>query len=286
MPHWPRKNYIYFNCPQLNSSGRNLLILLSMLSLFELMAFSAEASHLPQTIPSEVSGESATQNQPWRLYRKNTEFAMHYREIDFVGKQVLEIQAKFVVHGRMSAFFRLLRDTEQASSWLDSARSVRIIDSPSPYEDWVHTIFNTPWPLQQRDMVTCSKWIQHADYSVEVNVFTCSEKLPVPPGTVRMIDVRAHWLLKPLSNQQYQIFYTGTADVGGKVPRWLTDKVALTSSYRSFRAMQQQLAKPEYQQALAEICELEHGQPSITLDRTAPVADAAACLALKPAPAQ
>lgn len=236
----------------------------------------------------------ATQNDPvvpalpWRLHRQSTDFTMSYREVELAGKPVLEIRAKFVVKARLSAFFRLLRDTEQASNWLDSAQSVRTIASPSQNEDWVHTTFDTPWPLQQRDMVTCSKWQQHIDYSIEMNVLACPDKLPVPAATVRITQVKARWLLTPMTNQQYQVFYIGTADAGGGIPRWLSDQVTLASSFRSFRAMQQQLAKPEYQLPLAEICEsaLVDKQTALPDDSIAPVANSAACEVLKAASTQ
>jgi|GEM_PF-586744 len=195
--------------------------------------------------------------EPWRSYRKFEQFEMSYRDIKSDGQTMLEIKARFVFKGRLSAFFQVLRDTEHAGKWLDSAHSVRIIESPSPFEDWVHTTFNTPWPLQPRDMVTCSTWQQHIDYSIEMFVIACNDKWPEPPDTVRIKQVNARWILRSLPDHQVQVLYTGTADAGGGLPRWLGDPVALTSSLRSFRALQQQLSLPDYQQIVAEVCEPE-----------------------------
>ncbi len=215
--------------------------------------------------------------KPWRLYRKFSQFEMYSRDTRLGNRAVLEIQAQFVFKGTMSAFFWLLRDTTHAKNWLDSAESVRIIANPSPFEDWVHTVFDTPWPLQQRDMVTCSNWQQHTDYSIEMTVVGCTERWPVPVKTVRIDQVSARWSLKPLSDHQVQVVYTGTADAGGGLPRWLSDPVALASSLRSFRALQQQLTLPGYQLPLREVCE-----PESAVDVQAiPDHNTAACRALQ-----
>lgn len=229
-----------------------LLMLLSM----QLSAFTDPlASKTTAAKPSEVTKPAQQAEANWRLHRKYRQFEMSYRDTTLNGRTGLEIKAQFVFKGRMSAFFQVLRDTEQAGKWLDSAHSVKIIASPSLFEDKVHTIFDTPWPLQQRDMVTCSTWKQYIDYSIEMNVIACDDKWPLPKNTVRMKQINARWLLQPLANNQVEVLYTGVADAGGDLPRWLSDPVAIASSLRSFKALQQLLAHPDYQQIIAEVCE-------------------------------
>lgn len=227
-----------------------LLMLLSMQS-------GAASDPVANRMADAVAPATATAS-PWRLYRQSAQFEMRYRDTKSAGKSVLEIQVQFVFKGRISAFFRVLRDTEHAGQWLDSVNSVRLIASPDPYEDWVHTTFDTPWPLQKRDMVTCSTWRQQIDYSIEMSVFSCNDKSPPSPGTVRIEQLQAHWMLRVLPHHQVQVLYTSTADAGGGLPRWLSDPVALSSSLRSFRALQRQLSLPGYQQALSEVCEPEY----------------------------
>ncbi len=236
-----------------------LLVLLSM----QLGAFTdPPANNTAATTLLEAQKPGLDKAAAWRSYRKYQQFEMSYRDTKSDGQVVLEIKAQFVFKGLMSAFFQVLRDTEQADKWLDSAHSVRIIASPNPFEDWVYTIFNTPWPLQQRDMVTCSRWQQHNDYSIEMAVITCNDKWPVPSDTVRIKQLNARWLLRSLPDHQVEVIYTGAADAGGGLPRWLSDPVAITSSLRSFRALQQQLSLRAYQQTVAEVCE-----PEVTADK-------------------
>lgn len=207
-------------------------------------------------LPTSESG-APDASASWRVYRTSEQFEMRYRDTKTAGRPVLQIQVQFVFKGRMSAFFQVLRDTEHADQWLDSVHSVRVIASPGPFEDWVHTTFDTPWPLQKREMVTCSNWIQNIDYSIEMSVFSCNGNWPLSPDTVRIEQLNAEWTLRSLADYQVQVLYTGTADAAGGIPRWLSDPIALTSSLRSFRALQLQLALPGYQQPLAEVCEPE-----------------------------
>lgn len=207
--------------------------------------------------------------QPWQHYRQFPELNMQYRDMLLGDKAVLGIQVKLLYRGRLSAFFQVLRDTGQATSWLDSARSVMLIARPSVHEDWVVTTFDTPWPLQPRDMVTCSRWAQAKDYSIEMTVVGCPQQWPAAANTIRIKQLSAQWLLTPLPNQQIALTYTGTADAGGGLPRWLSDPVALAATLRSFRALQQRLSQTEYQQALPEVCEpkfTKQGQVAVILD--------------------
>jgi hypothetical protein len=234
-----------------------MLLLLTSMPLFA--ATETPAKAVPEVQKSDLQQDAKQQRlknqQPWALYRQFPQFEMHKRETKLGTRSVLEIQAQFTYNGSLSAFFRVLRDTEHAGNWLDSAKSVSIIASPTPFEDSVHTTFETPWPLQQRDMVTCSRWQQAADYSIEMHIVGCTGQWPVPAKTVRIEQVVAQWTLKPLADHRVQVLYTGTADAGGGLPRWLGDPVTLASSLRSFRALQQQLALPFYQQPVDEVCE-------------------------------
>ncbi|OBP15873.1 hypothetical protein A5320_00020 [Rheinheimera sp. SA_1] len=239
-----------------------LLLLLSV----QLSAFTEPlASKSAAVITPEVEKPTQQAAVTWRLYRKSEQFEMSYRDTKTDGRPVLEIKAQFVFKGRMSAFLQVLRDTEHAGQWLDSTHSVKIIASPSPFEDWVHTIFDTPWPLQQRDMVTCSTWKQHIDYSIEMIVIACDDKWPVATNTVRIKQINARWLLQSLPDHLVHVTYIGAADAGGGLPRWLSDRVVIASSLRSFRALQQQLSQPDYQQIVAEVCEPEMSTASQAL---------------------
>lgn len=247
----------------LRQSWPALLMLFSMqLNAFNDPLASKATGVKPPEVPKQIQQAAAT----WHSYRKYEQFEMSYRDSKSGGRTGLEIKAQFVFKGRMSAFFQVLRETEHAGKWLDSAHSVNIIASPSPFEDWVHTIFDTPWPLEKRDMVTCSTWKQHIDYSIEMTVIDCGNKWPTPTNTTRMKQINARWLLRSLANHQVEVIYTGTADAGGDLPRWLSDPVAIASSLRSFRALQQLLSHPDYQQNVAEVCEPEYP----TADKTWP----------------
>lgn len=196
-------------------------------------------------------------HQSWQLYRQLPSLKMEYRDTVLSDKIVLGIKVQLIYQGRLAAFLRVLRDTARATTWLDSATSVVVIAQPSAQEDWVLTTFDTPWPLQPRDMVTCSTWQQTPDYVIKMNVTACPDVSPPVAKTVRINHVSATWQLTPLPNQQVQLTYIGTADAGGGLPRWLSDKVALSSSWQSFKALQLRLALAEYQQQLPEICEVE-----------------------------
>ncbi len=217
------------------------------------------------------SGSVRANEEPWRLYKKAEHISLQQRHIRQRGKKLLQVKVQLDYQGSMSAFLQVLADTNNAALWLHNVAQVSLLAKPSLYEDLVYTRFNAPWPLTERELVSCSEWQQQGDLTFNMQVWDCADLHPDNPGKLRLRGFSAHWQLKPLPDARVRLIYTGIADAGGKVPRFLSDPVALSSSWKSFLALQQQLQLATYQQAHPGICEAAQQ----------PVSDA--CQALKAA---
>lgn len=199
---------------------------------------------------------------------------MQQRHINLGGKKLLQVQVQLEYQGLMSAFLYVLADTQNAALWLHNVTNVTLLAKPSLTEDLVYTHFSAPWPLTERELVSCSEWRQKSDLSFSMDVWDCADLHPDNPDKVRLRDFSARWQLLALPGARVRLTYIGIADVGGKVPRFLSDSVALSSSWKSFQALQQQLQLPNYQRLHPGICEPEQ------------VPETATCRALQGTPKQ
>lgn len=193
--------------------------------------------------------------EPWRVYKKAEHISLQQRHISQRGKKLLQVQVQLDYQGAISAFLHVLADTNNAVLWLHNVAQVTVLAKPSLYEDLVYSRFNAPWPLTERELVSCSLWQQKPDLSFHMQVWDCAELHPDNPGKLRLRGFSAHWQLQPLPDGRVRLTYIGIADAGGKVPRFLSDPVALSSSWKSFLALQQQLQLAKYQQPHPGICE-------------------------------
>lgn len=201
---------------------------------------------------------SAVADEGWRLYKTEADISMQQRHLQQGRKKLLQVKIQLDYQGSISAFLHLLNDTNKAALWLHNVAQVELLAKPSLTEDLVYTRFSAPWPLTERELVSCSQWQQRTDLTLIMKVWDCADLHPENPDKLRLRDFSALWVLSPLPGNKVRLQYTGIADAGGQVPRFLSDPVALSSSWKSFKALQQQIAAAPYQHAHQGICEPQH----------------------------
>lgn len=187
----------------------------------------------------------------WRTYTRADTLQIEYQHN--AGK-LLEIRATTVANSSIGAFLHLLEDTQNISRWVENAEKAELLAQPDAHSHIVHTYFSAIWPVSKRDMVTRSTWSQDPVSAVLTMTITdIGQQYPPVRGYVRMQQVRGQWTLTPLPGGQLQIQYQGQADPAGKLPRFISDKVALKATFTTFSRLPAALAR--YQQFYANIIE-------------------------------
>ncbi|MDP5291325.1 START domain-containing protein [Oceanimonas sp. CHS3-5] len=157
---------------------------------------------------------------------------------------LVEIRARMFVATSYGAFMALLEDSPNIPSWVDNVSSSRVLEQLSPTENIVYTRFRAPWPVQDRDMVTYSRFEQPPGALV-LTIEDAFHAYPRQPGYIRIRDVKVTWTLAKLTNGLTHIEYVAFADPGGNLPGWLTNQLSVTSAFNTFQGLRAQL--PEYQ---------------------------------------
>lgn len=207
----------------------------------------------------------AKAEETWSLYKKADGISMYQRHVVVSGQKMLEIKVQLEYQGSIGAFLHLLADTNNAALWLHNVAQVRLLRKNAANEDLVYSRFSAPWPLADRELVSCSDWAQNDGFSLNMAVGDCGDLHPENPGKVRLRNFTASWQLFLRPDGKVQLLYIGTADAGGAVPRILSDPITLSSSWKSFNGLKRQIEKPQYQKPYAGICEIPHN-PANTSD--------------------
>lgn len=185
---------------------------------------------------SDSSWQQVKSKQQVELYRRKTDSAVD------------DVMAKTTISSDLSAFILLLRDTEQGPNWIANARQITLLERPQSNQDLVHSVFNAPWPVHDRDLLTLSHYEQDPDtLALTLTVEDASDALPEIPGIVRLQGVWARWTLTPLPVGQLAICYQGSADAAGNVPHWLANRMLLEGTFKTFVALRKILVTPDYQ---------------------------------------
>lgn len=160
---------------------------------------------------------------------------------------IFEIRVSTQIEAPPTAFIRLLMDTDNGPKWIDNAVSVKVLASPKPNVMIVQTLLNAPWPLKDRDMITQST-TTHDKHSGKVTLIIEDKNDYAPESKirVRMKNVMGKWTLEP-NKMGTQVTYEGTGEAGGVIPTWLSNKILINSTFKSFENMRRKVIDDKYQ---------------------------------------
>jgi hypothetical protein len=180
----------------------------------------------------------------WSLANESNEVQIYTKK---KTSGLLEIKATTEVKATPEAFINLLKDTAIGPEWIENAISVEVLSSPEPNIMIVQTLLNAPWPLKKRDMITQS--LTSYDKNSGVISLIISDKSDYAPklkNRTRMKNISGQWTLKP-NTMGTQITYQGTGEAGGIIPTWLSNKILINSTMKSFENMRKKVIEDKYQ---------------------------------------
>jgi len=182
-------------------------------------------------------------DEGWKLWRDHDEIRVYSRPSE---QGYADIRATTTATTTLSAFLALLHDTAHVPEWMDTVSQVAVIEVTGPSSNIVHTQFQAPWPVANRDMVTYSEYSQPTPCSLVLNLSDRHEAIPPLDGYVRITDIRAQWVLTALPNGSVDIEYQAHANTSGYLPRWMANRASLRTAYKTFQALRRELADPRY----------------------------------------
>lgn len=182
----------------------------------------------------------------WQHWKSHNDITVNYKKH---VNGIFEVQAEMVVKGvNADDFMALLSDTKKAPQWIENATQVNVVARPSANETIVHTQFDPPWPVSNRDMVSYSCYKAIDEQQKELLIRGQPDYIEPLDGFIRIEQLTASWLLTT-TNNGLAINHTVFADPGGSLPHWVSNKVGLKSALKTMQALREQLINKEYTKA-------------------------------------
>tara|TARA_R110002012_G_scaffold271823_1_gene457119 strand:- start:1011 stop:1658 length:648 start_codon:yes stop_codon:yes gene_type:complete len=191
---------------------------------------------------SEVSLAHDLLAQPipdWELATTNNNVAIYQQDTD---SRHIKVRGIVHVHNSPEAFIELLEQTHLAPKWIAHNQAVHLLKENDNVR-LVHSKFDAPWPIRDRDMVTQSiTYVEQGN--VYIDIVDASEKYPESENFVRIKGVSGRWSLSAHANRFTYIEYQGQANPGGNIPIWLANRTLISSISETFENIVQQLDNP------------------------------------------
>lgn len=183
----------------------------------------------------------------WKL-KEHTDEVRIWQRKNIQG--LWEIKANTKVRADLGSLLLLLRDTENASNWIDRCSTVELLSSEDK-QDIVVTTFHSPWPFIDRIMLTQSTVkSSHNQLTIIVLGIVDAERF-IDPGYleqfVAMQGISGQWTVEKINEGEIDITYAGTGDPAGSIPSWIAKSAMVESTFNTFKNMRGEIIQTKYQ---------------------------------------
>jgi len=135
------------------------------------------------------------------------------------------------------ALLAVLRDTARHREWLPFSREVRLLAKSGPDDDLVYTRLASPWPVQDRELITRSHLIRRAGCALVLEVWAEPDALAPRPGLYRIRESAGRWEALPQRDGSTLIRLESYTNPGSHLPGWLVNPMTIKAALGSFQAI-------------------------------------------------
>lgn len=190
-----------------------------------------------------VCSPAGAAEAPWELKKDEDGIRVEVRKVE--GSAIKEYRGTVVVDTGTEAVMRLFEEDERMAEWFHQCTESRLITANTPEDKVLYVVISMPWPVKDRDLVF--RRIRSQDPAtgavVEYRLSALPEGYPEQAGKVRMPYLKGIWRFTPLAGGRTEIYYQQHSEVGGHIPAWLVNKLAVNIPFNSLSRFRQLLWK-------------------------------------------
>jgi len=183
---------------------------------------------------------AAVQAQAWQLVKDEADIKVYLQPAE--GSNFQAFRAVTRMRTSLAQLLALQDDVSSACAWMHACSQQRLLDQQGSVS-WVYSQFNAPWPVKPRDSIVRVATEFSADGSVMRYLNEETDYLPLPPGFVRVSQLKGFWQLKPFEGG-VEVVYQVHSDPGGRVPAWLANSFVVDAPFNTLINLRQLAENP------------------------------------------
>ena len=179
---------------------------------------------------------------PWELKKDVDGIRVYVRKVE--GSSILEYKGTAVVDAGPEAVVRLFEEDPRMPEWFHQCAEARLIKANTREDKVLYFVISMPWPVQDRDLVF--RRVRSKDPvtgAVEYRTSSLPGVYPEQNGKVRMPYLKGLWRFTPLGDGRTEMYYQQHSEVGGHIPAWLVNRLAVNIPFNSLSRFRQLLSK-------------------------------------------
>jgi hypothetical protein len=154
---------------------------------------------------------------------------------DTPGEDMPGFRGEVVIDRPLEDVVQVLRDVEHHTEWMHRCAVSEILQTLSDDRAIVYNRTDVPWPVADRDVVLDTRFETASAGRLVTLTFenTDPNLKPPPPRVVRMPKLSGFYRLWKIDANTTKVVYQVEADIGGRVPKWIAERVARDMPYET-----------------------------------------------------
>lgn len=184
--------------------------------------------------------------EEWKLERDRDDIKVYTQKVK--GQAFKKYKGILTLDASLSTIVAVLEDVNAAPEWVDTCKTMVLVERISPTESFTYSYNPAPWPVKDRDAVVHNVISQDSEtYVVTITQTAAPKKKQEHKDAIRVEKINGSWTLTPLSDGRTQVVYRVLSDPGGGIPAWLVNSVSISQPLKTLEGLKEMVKKEKYQ---------------------------------------
>lgn len=178
----------------------------------------------------------------WRLKKEEDGIKVFTHKVE--GSSMEAFKGVATVPFSLDTVIALFEDTPTGKEWMHQCVEFRQLEQASDADRTFYFHQALQWPVADRDIVF--RRVRTKDETtgaVRFNFSPATEIFPEQKKIVRMPEFASSWKFTPQGENVVLIEYEVLADPGGKIPKWLANRVAVDLPFYTLQRFREFLGR-------------------------------------------
>lgn len=176
----------------------------------------------------------------WELKKEEDGIEVSVRP--YPGSSVKEFRATVEIDSDFDTVLKKILDASSYPTWLEFCKEAKVVEKINEKSFVAYSVNKLPFPLNNRDVVTTSKFEKGKD-NAKIDFEATPDKLPMTEGLVRITVLKGFWILKTTAPNKTAVTYQVHTEPGGNVPAWAVNSAIVDHPFHTLRKLRLQTEK-------------------------------------------
>ena len=179
-----------------------------------------------ENIKPPLSDENINYGQ-WETTKNSEGVQTYVRWIEIAeGIRTRERKGEMVIDCTVEDATSIITNARSTEHWMKNVKESFDIKRMNSFEWYTYTLFNIPWPFENRDLVSSNIIKTNIEKdSANINIISREDYIPSKSGIKRLTDYTANWGIVRISEEKVRVTFTAITNTPPMFPRWIQDPV-------------------------------------------------------------